>query len=103
MQWGQQVPTTSGAIDSFLVINSSAILIGAAGNGSTTGGVIWSTTNGAVWLQRQAFINTTVAVTDIRLASNGDYLAAGVDSLGDINVAESSNSGVAWTSAITAA
>jgi hypothetical protein len=97
-QWGQQVPTTSGAIDSWLVINPSTVLIGAIGNGSTTGGVIWTTTNGAVWIQRQAFKNTSVAVTDIRLAPNGDYLAAGRDSAGDINVAKSSSSGVTWTS-----
>jgi hypothetical protein len=92
-RWGAQVPTTSGIINSWLVISPTTVLIGAS-----TGGVIFSTTNGAVWLTRQAFANTTVAVTDIRVAGNGDYLAAGRDSAGDINVTKSTTAGVSWIS-----
>jgi hypothetical protein len=101
MQWGQQVPTTNGAISSWLVINSSTVLVGVTGNGTTTGGVIFTTTNGAVWQLRQAFSNATVEVSNIVLAPNGNYLAAGCDSLGDINIAQSSTSGVTWTSSDT--
>jgi hypothetical protein len=97
MQWGQQVPTTNGTINCWLVINPSTVLIGITPNGPTTGGTIYTTTNGAVWMQRQAFANTTVTVTSIALAPNGDYLAAGVDSLTDINIASSSNAGVTWS------
>jgi hypothetical protein len=98
MQWGQQIPTTNGPTSSWLVINGSTVLIGTVGLGGNTGGVIWTTSNGVVWLQRQAFANQTVAVTSIALAPNGDYLAAGVDAAGDINIASSSNEGVSWTS-----
>ena len=79
MMWGQQVRTTNGSIDSWLVINSSTVLIGAAGNGINTGGVIWTTTTGSS-AATQAFTNQTVAVTSIALAPNGDYLATGVGS-----------------------
>jgi hypothetical protein len=87
--WGQPFP---GTLQSWLVVSPTTVAIGS------TGGIIYTTINGTIWFTRTAFTNTSVVVTDIRLAGNGDWLAAGIDSAGDINSAKSTNSGVAWTS-----
>jgi hypothetical protein len=88
--WVKQLTLNpGGAVSSLVAVNANTILVGS------TGGAIFATnTNGVVWFTRAAFAGGTV--TDIRVASNGDYLAADIN--GNVaSVAKSTDGGLTWT------
>jgi len=88
--WRQQLSLNpAGAFTAWLVVSANTQLIAQGGN------IYQTTTNGVVWFTRVVSATIT-SLTDVKVASNGDYLVAGTDG-GSIWLGRSTDGGLTWS------